>query len=50
MGPGEVETDLHITAFPEKTKREVSEIYKKIKEFTGKNARFDPEVPAWTAV
>jgi short-subunit dehydrogenase len=50
MHPGEVETELHSTAFPEKTKRETPEVYRKIKEFTGRSKHSDPEVPAWTAV
>jgi hypothetical protein len=39
------QTDLHIITIPEKTKRTYE-----IKEFAGKNAQYDREVPAWTAV
>ena len=50
MHPGEVETELHVTAFPEKTKRETPEVYAKIKEFTGRGKHSEVEEPAWTAV
>ena len=50
MHSGAVETELHRTAFPEKTKRERPEIYENIKEFTGTSVYSDPEFPARTAV
>jgi len=50
MHPGEVETELHVTASPGKTKRETPEVYAQIKEFTGRAKHSDVEVPAWKAV
>ena len=48
--PGEVQTALHMTAFPEETERETPEVYAWIREVTGKGKHSEAEVPAWTAV
>lgn len=50
MHPGVAETELHVSAFPEKTKKETPEVYVKNKEFTGRRKHSEVEVPAWTTV
>lgn len=48
--PGEVDTDLHETAFPEKTKREAPYVIEHMESIGKKRPHFTGELPAWTCV
>lgn len=48
--PGEIETSLHTTGFPEKTHREAPYIIEHMKELDKKRPKFDISLPAWTCV
>lgn len=48
--PGEVETSLHATAFPEKTRREAPYIIQHMEKLHSKAPTFDASLPAWTCV
>jgi len=48
--PGEVDTNLHITAFPEKTKREAPYVIEHMEKIGSKRPHFSGNLPAWTCV
>jgi NAD(P)-dependent dehydrogenase (short-subunit alcohol dehydrogenase family) len=48
--PGEIETDLHQTAFPEKTKQEAPYVMDFMAKIGKNRPHFDIELPAWTCV
>ena len=48
--PGEIETSLHTTGFPEKTRQEAPYIIEHMKELDKKRPKFDISLPAWTCV
>jgi NADP-dependent 3-hydroxy acid dehydrogenase YdfG len=48
--PGEIETSLHQTAFPEKTKREAPHVIEFMEKIGKKRPHFDIGLPAWTCV
>ncbi len=48
--PGEIETSLHQTAFPEKTKAEAPYVIEFMKKIGQNRPLFDIELPAWTCV
>lgn len=48
--PGEIETDLHRTAYPEKTKVEAPYVIRHMAEIGKRRPHFEGELPAWTCV
>ncbi|KAF5630788.1 peroxisomal short-chain alcohol dehydrogenase [Fusarium tjaetaba] len=48
--PGEIETNLHETAFPEKTKREAPYVIEQMDKIGAKRPHFEAALPAWTCV
>ncbi|KAF5692398.1 short-chain alcohol dehydrogenase/reductase [Fusarium denticulatum] len=48
--PGEIETNLHETAFPEKTKREAPYVIEHMERIGAKRPHFEAALPAWTCV
>lgn len=48
--PGEIETDLHETAYPEKTKLEAPYVIQHMAEISKRRPHFEGELPAWTCV
>ncbi|POS79223.1 hypothetical protein DHEL01_v202381 [Diaporthe helianthi] len=48
--PGEIETDLHQTAYPEKTKVEAPYVFEHMAEISKRRPHFEGELPAWTCV
>lgn len=48
--PGEVETSLHETAFPEKTKRDAPYVVEHMAKISAKSVHFEGVLPAWTCV
>jgi len=48
--PGEIDTDLHETAFPENLKTEAPYVLDHMRKIGAKRPRFSPELPAWTVV
>lgn len=48
--PGEIETTLHATSFPEKTRREAPYVIEHMKALEAKRPHFDISLPAWTCV
>ncbi|KAI5238515.1 hypothetical protein E4T42_08971 [Aureobasidium subglaciale] len=48
--PGEIETSLHTTGFPEETHRSAPYIIEHMKELDKKRPKFDISLPAWTCV
>lgn len=48
--PGEVETSLHTTGFPEKTHKEAPYIIEHMKALDAKRPRFEASLAAWTCV
>lgn len=48
--PGEIETDLHQTAYPEKTKKEAPYVIEHMAEISKRRPHFEGELPAWTCV
>ncbi|KAK2602287.1 hypothetical protein N8I77_008834 [Diaporthe amygdali] len=48
--PGEIETDLHQTAYPEKTKREAPYVIEHMAEISKRRPHYEGELPAWTCV
>ncbi|KAI1030727.1 hypothetical protein LB503_013002 [Fusarium chuoi] len=48
--PGEIETNLHETAFPEKTKREAPYVIEHMAKIGAKRPHFEAALPAWTCV
>jgi NADP-dependent 3-hydroxy acid dehydrogenase YdfG len=48
--PGEVETQLHETAFPEKTRREAPYVIEFMEGLAKKRPHFAGRLPAWTCV
>ena len=48
--PGEIETDLHQTAFPEKTKKEAPYVIDFMEKIGKNRPHFDISLPAWTCV
>ncbi|KAI5194255.1 hypothetical protein E4T38_09624 [Aureobasidium subglaciale] len=48
--PGEIETSLHTTGFPEQTHRSAPYIIEHMKELDKKRPKFDISLPAWTCV
>ena len=50
MHPGEIETSLHTTGFPEKTHKEAPYIIEHMKALGAKRPHFDISLPSWTCV
>ena len=50
MHPGEIETDLHQTAFPESLKTQAPYVLEHMAKIGAKRPHFAPELPAWTVV
>lgn len=48
--PGEIETNLHETAFPEKTKQEAPYVIEHMEKIGAKRPHFEAALPAWTCV
>lgn len=48
--PGEVETSLHKTAFPERTKRDAPYVVEHMAKISAKRTHFEGVLPAWTCV
>lgn len=48
--PGEVDTSLHVTAFPEKTQREAPYVIEHMEKVGAKRPHFSGNLPAWTCV
>ncbi|KUL90312.1 hypothetical protein ZTR_01932 [Talaromyces verruculosus] len=48
--PGEIETSLHQTGFPEKTKREAPYVIEQMEAIGKKRPHFQGSLPAWTCV
>jgi len=48
--PGEIETSLHQTAFPEKTKTEAPYVVEFMEKIGKKRPHFEGRLPAWTCV
>jgi NAD(P)-dependent dehydrogenase (short-subunit alcohol dehydrogenase family) len=48
--PGEIETNLHETAFPERTKREAPYVIEHMNKIGAKRPHFEAALPAWTCV
>lgn len=48
--PGEVETSLHETAYPEKTKTEAPYVIEHMAQISKKRPHFEGVLPAWTCV
>ncbi|KAF2150957.1 NAD(P)-binding protein [Myriangium duriaei CBS 260.36] len=48
--PGEVETDLHTTGFPEKTHKEAPYIIKHMNEIHARSPHYEASLPAYTCV
>ncbi|KAF2665099.1 short chain dehydrogenase/reductase SDR [Microthyrium microscopicum] len=48
--PGEIETELHQTAFPEKTKKEAPYVVEFMDMIGKKRPHFEGRLPAWTCV
>ncbi|KAF5630043.1 peroxisomal short-chain alcohol dehydrogenase [Fusarium sp. NRRL 52700] len=48
--PGEIETSLHETAFPEKTKQEAPYVIEHMEKINAKRPHFEAALPAWTCV
>lgn len=48
--PGEIETDLHQTAYPERTKMEAPYVIEHMAEISKRRPHFEGELPAWTCV
>ena len=48
--PGEIETSLHTTGFPEKTHKEAPYIIEHMKMLDQKRPHYDISLPAWTCV
>lgn len=48
--PGEIETNLHQTSFPEKTKTEAPYVVEFMEEIGKKRPHFEGRLPAWTCV
>lgn len=48
--PGEIETDLHQTAYPEKTKVEAPYVIEHMAEISKRRPHFEGELPAWACV
>jgi len=48
--PGEVETQLHTTAFPEKTKQEAPYVIETMERMSKSRPHFDASLSAWTCV
>lgn len=48
--PGEIETDLHQTAYPEKTKVEAPYVIEHMAGISKRRPHFEGELPAWTCV
>ncbi|RDW66374.1 NAD(P)-binding protein-25 [Coleophoma cylindrospora] len=48
--PGEVKTQLHETAFPEKTKKEAPYVVEHMEKMAKRHPEFKAETPAWTCV
>ncbi|RDW71842.1 NAD(P)-binding protein-12 [Coleophoma crateriformis] len=48
--PGEVKTQLHETAFPEKTKTEAPYVVEHMEKMAKRHPEFKAETPAWTCV
>nr|RBR00318.1 hypothetical protein FVER53263_13807 [Fusarium verticillioides] len=48
--PGEIETNLHETAFPTKTKQEAPYVIEHMEKIGAKRPHFEPALPAWTCV
>lgn len=48
--PGEIETQLHTTGFPEKTHKEAPYIIEHMKALDAKRPHFDASLPAYTCV
>lgn len=48
--PGEVETELHRSAFPEKTRREAKYVIEFMEGLSKKRPHFEGRLPAWTCV
>ncbi|KAH7239960.1 uncharacterized protein BKA55DRAFT_542558 [Fusarium redolens] len=48
--PGEIETNLHETAFPERTKREAPYVMDNLAKIGAKRPHFEAALPAWTCV
>ncbi|KAH8674118.1 hypothetical protein BX600DRAFT_226375 [Xylariales sp. PMI_506] len=50
LHPGEIETSLHETAYPEKTKREAPYVIEHMAKIGKKRPHFEGVLPAWTCV
>ncbi|KAM0815750.1 hypothetical protein AB5N19_01549 [Seiridium cardinale] len=50
LHPGEVKTQLHQTAFPEKTKKEAPYVIEHMEKMAKMHPDFKAETPAWTCV
>ncbi|KAK4947783.1 hypothetical protein LTR10_013291 [Elasticomyces elasticus] len=48
--PGEIETDLHQTAFPENLKNDAPYVLDHMAKIGAKRPHFSPDLPAWTVV
>ncbi|KAF5258974.1 hypothetical protein FOXYS1_10433 [Fusarium oxysporum] len=48
--PGEIETNIHETAFPERTKREAPYVIEHMNKIGAKRPHFEAALPAWTCV
>ncbi|KAF4341207.1 peroxisomal short-chain alcohol dehydrogenase [Fusarium beomiforme] len=48
--PGEIETNLHETSFPEKTKRKAPYVMEHMAKIGAKRPHFEAALPAWTCV
>ena len=48
--PGEVDTDLHVTAFPENLKTDAPYVLEHMNKISANRPQFGPELPAWTVV
>src|ERR1700761_2907788 len=48
--PGEIDTQLHQTAFPEKTKKEAPYVIEFMDKISAKRPHFEGRLPAWTCV
>lgn len=48
--PGEIDTDLHETAFPERTKKEAPYVIEHMESIGKKRPHYTGELPAWTCI
>lgn len=48
--PGEIETDLHTTGFPECLKSDAPYVLEHMARVSANRPHFEPELPAWTVV